>query len=167
MSDSIFDATAAEKLQAMDTKNGEISETPLSAEAAKTIFNRGRAAFEEKIPAFLVMPKAAVFNKAVGVKYDGGKPRFDLIPAVPLETLAKIYTMGAEKYADRNWEKGIQYSRIYAAVMRHINKYWGGENLDPESGLPHLAHAAWGLLALLEFDATHPELDDRPNVNKT
>ena len=139
---------------------------PITLDAVEAIHNAGHDAFSKEVPAFLVMPKATVFGKAAGVKYDSGKPRFDLIPAVPLETLAKIYTMGAEKYADRNWEKGIRYSRIYAAVMRHLNKYWSSENLDPESGLPHLAHAAWGLLALLEFDATHPELDDRPNVSK-
>ena len=131
---------------------------------AEAIHNAGHKTLSEGVPAFLINPTLG--DKSIGVKYDGGKPRFDLIPAVPLETLAKIYTMGAEKYADRNWEKGIQYSRIYAAVMRHLNKYWSGENLDPESDLPHLAHAAWGLLALLEFDATHPELDDRPNVSK-
>ena len=143
------------------------SVTTLSAEAAKTIFDHGHAALEAKVPAFLVMPKAAVFDKVEGVKYDGGKPRFDLIPAVPLETLAKVYTMGAEKYADRNWEKGMAYSRLYAASMRHLNKFWTGEDLDLESGLPHLAHAAWGLLALLEFGSTHPEQDDRPHASKT
>ena len=131
---------------------------------AEAIHNVGHETLSKGVPAFLINPTLS--DKSVGVKYDGGKPRFDLIPTVPLETLAKIYTMGAEKYADRNWEKGIQYSRIYAAVMMHLNKYWSSENVDPESGLPHLAHAAWGLLALLEFDVTHPELDDRPNVSK-
>lgn len=97
-----------------------------------------------------------------GVKYDEKKLRFDLIPPRPMQALAEIYTHGAEKYAPRNWENGIAYSRIYAAVQRHLHAYWSGQTLDEESALPHLAHAMWGLAALLEFDFTHPELDDRP-----
>lgn len=97
-----------------------------------------------------------------GVKYDAGKVRFDLIPPRPMQLLAEVYTVGAQKYEPRNWEKGIEYSRVYAAVQRHLHAYWGGQDLDEESALPHLAHAMWGMAALLEFDTTHPELDDRP-----
>lgn len=101
-----------------------------------------------------------------GIKYDTGKPRFDLIPAKPMLMIAEVYTIGATKYADRNWEKGIAYSRIYGAVQRHLNAYWSGQDLDEESALPHLAHAAWGLLALLEYSDKAEQygldLDDRP-----
>ena len=97
-----------------------------------------------------------------GRKDDKGKLRFDLIPARPLETLAAVYTMGGAKYEVRNWEKGIAWSRIFAAIMRHLWAFWRGETHDPESGLPHPVHAAWGCFALLEFLETHPELDDRP-----
>jgi len=45
--------------------------------------------------------------------------------------------------------------------MRHIAAYNEHENKDPESGLSHLAHAACCLLFLLEYEDTHPELDDR------
>ena len=97
-----------------------------------------------------------------GIKHDAGKARFDLIPPKVLIDLADIYTYGAEKYEDRNWEKGMAYSRVYGAVQRHLNAYWGGQDLDEESGLPHLMHAAFGLFALQQFATTHPELDDRP-----
>jgi hypothetical protein len=100
--------------------------------------------------------------EGLGVKYDTGKPRFDLIPTRPMVQLAEIYAYGAAKYADRNWEKGMEFSRVYAAAQRHLHAYWSGQDLDEESALPHLAHAAFGLLALLEFTTTHPELDDRP-----
>lgn len=96
-----------------------------------------------------------------GYKYDGGKSRYDLIPAVPLEQLARVYTMGAAKYEDRGWENGLKWGRIFAAIMRHLWKFWRGEDVDQESGLPHLAHAAWGCFALMEYEVTHPELDDR------
>ena len=98
---------------------------------------------------------------AEGVKYDGEKARFDLIPARPLLDLAQVYTMGAKKYDDRNWEKGIKWGRIFAAIMRHMWAFWRGEDTDPESGLPHVVHAAWGCFTLLEYRHTHPELDDR------
>lgn len=100
-------------------------------------------------------------SKREAVKYDTGKERFDLIPPGPLLELAKVYTRGAEKYAPRNWEKGMAWGRVFAAVMRHLWKYWKGEENDPEDGLSHLAHAAWGCFTLMVYRQTHPELDDR------
>ena len=95
-------------------------------------------------------------------KYDKNKFRFDLIPARSIEGLADIYTYGANKYADRNWEKGLKWSRVFAAIMRHLWAMWKGEWLDPESKKPHVIHAMWGCAALYEYSFTHPELDDRP-----
>ena len=108
----------------------------------------------------------AINNKPAARKYDDGKERFDLIPAVPLLKLAQIYTYGVGKYGDRNWEKGMKWGRVFAAIMRHLWKWWKGEKVDEESGLSHLAHAAWGCFALLEYETTHPEHDDRPQVMK-
>jgi hypothetical protein len=99
-----------------------------------------------------------------GRKDDTGKERFDLIPTYPLFKLAEVYTMGAKKYADRNWEKGIAYGRIFAALMRHAWKWWRGETTDPIDGQHHLASVAWSAFALMEYERTHPELDDRPHV---
>lgn len=105
-------------------------------------------------------------DRPVGRKDDLGKLRFDLVPAVPLEDLARIYTYGSQKYADRNWEKGIEWGRIFAAMMRHLWAFWRGETVDLESGMPHMAHAAWGCFTLLEYMRTHPELDDRPRQSE-
>lgn len=95
------------------------------------------------------------------VKYDCEKLRFDLLPASPLMELAKVFTYGATKYDARNWEKGMDWSRLFAATQRHLWAFWGGEDVDQESGISHLAHAGFGVLALLELRKTHPELDDR------
>ena len=100
-------------------------------------------------------------------KDDTNKARFDLIPPRPLYQLAEVYTAGAKKYTDRNWEKGMKWGRIFGAVMRHLWSFWMGENNDRESGQPHLAHAAWGCLTLLEYIDTHPEMDDRPYPAQT
>ena len=95
------------------------------------------------------------------VKADEGKVRLDLLPVAPLWYVAKVYTYGAKKYAPDNWRKGMSWSRIYAALLRHLFRFWNGEDIDPESGLPHLAHAAFGVLTLLEYRRSHLGDDDR------
>lgn len=87
--------------------------------------------------------------------------RFDLIPAWALEQLARVYGMGATKYEDHNWRKGYSWSLAFAAAMRHMWAFWRGEDMDPESSLPHLAHAAFHMLTLLTFMREQPDYDDR------
>jgi hypothetical protein len=96
-----------------------------------------------------------------GKKNDTDKLRFDLLPPEALEQLAAVYTYGCKEYGDRNWEQGIKWGRIFAAIMRHLWAFWRREDLDKESGLPHLAHAAWGCLTLLTYRTKHLKLDDR------
>lgn len=84
-----------------------------------------------------------------GTKYDAGKLRLDLIHPEVLEALGKVYTYGATKYGDRNWENGLDEDRLIAASRRHQLAYAKGEQLDQESGLPHLAQAAWCLLTII------------------
>lgn len=99
-----------------------------------------------------------------GVKFDNGKNQLDLVPVYPLWVLGTIYTFGANKYAADNWRKGISYRRIFAAILRHLYKWWSGEEVDEESNLSHLGHAAWGIFTLIEYTKTHKELDDRPKA---
>jgi hypothetical protein len=97
-----------------------------------------------------------------GIKYDNGKPRYDLLPVGAVEEIAKVYTFGCKKYAPHNWRMGIHYSRLFSAAQRHQAAFWGGESTDPESNLHHLAHAAFSLLAILQFELEEREhLDDR------
>jgi len=97
-----------------------------------------------------------------GHKEDNDKLRFDLIPVGPLRKVAEVYTIGAQKYEDRNWEKGLRWGRVYAAMLRHATAWWDGEQCDPVDGQHHLASVAWCALALMEYETTHRELDDRP-----
>lgn len=96
-----------------------------------------------------------------GRKNDNEKFRYDLIPPGPLNLVAEVYTIGARKYDDRNWEKGIKWGRIFAAMMRHAWAFWRGEQLDPVDGQHHLASVVWCAFALMEYETTHPELDNR------
>lgn len=87
-----------------------------------------------------------------GRKNDGGKLRIDLIPPEVEFALAKILTYGAKEYEDRNWEKGIKYGRVYAALRRHLLTWIRGEKIDKESHMPHLWHALTNLAFLLTYD---------------
>ena len=96
------------------------------------------------------------------LRFDAGKPRYDLLPPDALEELVMVYTKGAAKYADRNWEKGMSWSRCFGSLMRHSWKFWKGEKLDPETGCHHMAMAAWNALALVAYDMRSKGTDDRP-----
>jgi hypothetical protein len=95
-------------------------------------------------------------------KLDDGKNRLDLIPTSLISNVGRVLTFGANKYADRDWEKGIDWNRVYGAALRHMNEFWSGNDIDADSGCPHLACAITELAFLLEFMTTHRELDNRP-----
>lgn len=86
------------------------------------------------------------------VKNDKGKPRYSLIPPVALHYTAEVLTFGAQKYASNNWRNCDDLSRYMDAGMRHIEAYRRGEVLDPETNLPHLAHAVCCLMFIMELD---------------
>lgn len=88
--------------------------------------------------------------------------RFDLIPSEALWQVAELYGAGARKYADRNWERGYAWHLSYAALLRHANLFWMGEDYDPETLCHHLASVVFHAFALMTFRTTHPGLDDRP-----
>lgn len=83
--------------------------------------------------------------------------RFDLISPHALRRIAKTYAEGAKKYSDHNWRKGFPVSSLLNHVLSHITNYM--ERRD--TGEDELAHAAWGIMAIIEQEYTHPELDDR------
>jgi len=97
-----------------------------------------------------------------GIKHDSGKLRMDLIPPEAITALAEVLTYGARVYGDRNWEQGIKYSRIFAAVQRHLWAWWSGKDVDEESKLGHLQHALCGLAFLVTYEELGMiHMDDR------
>lgn len=107
-------------------------------------------------------------DPTTGAKKASKLARFDLVPVDPLYQLAEHYGRGAEKYQDRNWQKGYPWGLSYAALCRHLLKWWSGEDIDPETGSNHMTAVAWHAFALLEYTRTHPEMDDRPkDTNET
>lgn len=92
----------------------------------------------------------------------GTKPeRYDLIPVEAMAKVAQLYGRGAEKYAAHNWRRGYEWSKSYAALQRHSNAFWSGEDLDPEMQLPHLASVVFHALTLMTFMEEQPDFDDR------
>jgi Domain of unknown function (DUF5664) len=96
-----------------------------------------------------------------GTKHDASKEPLDLIPYEALQEIAKVLDFGAKKYARANWAKGINYSRLISAILRHVNQFNAGEDVDPESGISHMAHAGCGIVFLLWTIKHRPDLDDR------
>jgi len=94
------------------------------------------------------------YNEATkGRKFDGGKLEYGLLPPLALEETVKVLTFGAQKYARDNWQIVPDAKRRYFdAVQRHMWAWKQGEQMDPESGIHHLAHAMCGLMFLYEHD---------------
>lgn len=87
----------------------------------------------------------------VGVKYDGDKPDYSLLPFHALDEVVKTLTYGARKYSRDNWKKVPHFRRRYlAASLRHVMAYARGEVLDSESGYHHLSHAIVSLMYIVE-----------------
>lgn len=87
------------------------------------------------------------------------------VDPLALKELAKVAGMGTRKYSPFNYLKGYDWSLSMNALQRHILAMWSGEDIDPESGLPHAAHAAWHAMALTSFQVRGIGNDDRPIPN--
>ena len=107
-------------------------------------------------------------NTTGATKHDNNKARMDLLSPIGMARLSEVLRFGASggKYEDHNWRKGLQWSRVIGATLRHLFSFMGGEDKDPESGLSHVAHAMCNLMFLSEFEETHKELDDRYKGSK-
>lgn len=122
-------------------------------------------------------------------RYNKGKLRYSLIPIEALSKIADVYTKGAHKYtvyekdgqeflgkdipldqvhsynikddgAD-NWKLGQEWLSSMESIERHIAAWKNGEDIDTDLNTYHLANAAWGMMSLLTYYDTHPELDNR------
>lgn len=105
-------------------------------------------------------------NLTEGTKYDDDKIPLDLLSPYFLSGTAEVLKFGAAKYAPYNWAKGIKYSRVFSAMQRHLWAFWAGEDLDEDTGLPHLWHAGCCLMFLTHYEAAddlYKEFDDKPN----
>lgn len=110
---------------------------------------------------WLEIAKEGVVKPAVGLKFDDGKPRMDLIDPEFLEDMGAVLGYGAKKYAQHNWRNGLHVSRTIAAIYRHLGAINRGEDRDPESGHLHSAHLGVNVQFLNWMIKNKPEMDDR------
>lgn len=101
-------------------------------------------------------PKPEPPGQEPGVKYDAKKRRFGLLPWKGVAQVVDVLEYGANKYPSAdNWRKVSDGENRYKeALLRHVVAYVSGESHDPESGLPHLAHAVCCALFLLDGGLT-------------
>lgn len=105
----------------------------------------------------------AVRDKNVaGSKRSKFPARYDLISPYGLRRLAETYGEGALKYGDNKWKKGMPYSTTINHVLAHIFQLLSGDKSED-----HAAHAAWGLFAIMHFDATKPKMNDLTGKART
>lgn len=99
-----------------------------------------------------------------GTRFNAGKPgMWWAIPMKGLRLVARVTMRGSEKYAPLDWACGQSYSTLLDSASRHWIEVLTNGPLakDDETGLLHLAHAAWNLLCLLHFiEEGREDLDD-------
>lgn len=108
-----------------------------------------------------------VFDAAEGRKNDKGKDPWDLAPWDAFRAIVHVLRYGAEKYAPRNWENGMAWSRLFAATQRHLTAWWEGDPADKDTGLSHLAHAGCCVAFLIAYEIRRIGRDDRPTSPAT
>lgn len=99
-----------------------------------------------------------------GRKDDHGKDPWHLAPWDAFRAIVAVLRFGAAKYAPRNWENGMAWSRPFSAMQRHLTSWWEGEKADPETGMSHLWHAGCCAVFLIAFEMRGVGTDDRPST---
>jgi hypothetical protein len=93
-----------------------------------------------------------------------GKGAYELVSPFALERIAVWYELGARKYADRNWEKGIPFGRLIQSGLRHMIRWMKGDRSED-----HLAAVCWNVMAMMHFEETGQaqEWNNYPAYRKT
>ena len=101
----------------------------------------------------IAMDKECTEGTDIGRKDDNDKDDWSLLPLKLLTPMIKVLTFGEKKYSRDNWQQVSDgKNRYYSALQRHITAWQGGEKVDEDSGLPHLAHACCCLIFLMWFE---------------
>lgn len=123
----------------------------------------GRVLTKEEYDLYLEEGKDAVTRPVTGLRANTGKPELSMMleAAKAVEGLSRVLMYGRDKYSRGNWLGGLGHMSIVDCLMRHLTAYVSGENLDEESGLPHVDHVLANALFLSQMTKTRHDLDDR------
>ena len=98
------------------------------------------------------------------LRFNSGKPELSQLDPRFLIDLAELMTKSAKKYGKYNWCLGQEFHTPYDSAQRHLLKFMSGENVDDESGLNHLIHAAANLMIMYTSQKlNNKDLDTRFN----
>jgi len=103
-----------------------------------------------------------VKDLSTGIKFDGDKLPWHLLDPYSMECIVKVLQSGAKKYSDRNWEKGVKWSKVFRACIGHLFDWWMHRGNDPETGYSHLWHAGCCIMFLIHYERYQKSFDDRP-----
>lgn len=86
-----------------------------------------------------------------------------LVPQTAIAFAALAFTEGHLKYGGFNWRvAGVNASVYVAALLRHVTKWYNGEEVDPATGVNHLANALACLCVIVDAQVCGKLNDDRP-----
>jgi hypothetical protein len=92
------------------------------------------------------------------IKHDQNKTDWAILPIAPSQEIIKVFEYGAKKYARGNYLEGdgLAYSRVLNSLLRHVYAFMQGQDVDPETGLSHMAHAGCNVYMLLAYELSEP-----------
>ena len=96
-----------------------------------------------------------------GKRFNNEKVRYGLVPVRALTDVANVFSFGANKYGDYNWQRGMKWSVMLESLERHLQRIKMGLDHDEESGMLHVSHLITNALMLNEYYHTFPQGDDR------
>ena len=96
-------------------------------------------------------------------QYGDLKVPLHLVPAPAMAAIAMGLKEGARKYGAYNWRTLTVEAETYiGAALRHLMAWQDGEDIDPDSGNPHLFHAMASLAILVDAMESGNVIDNRP-----
>lgn len=96
-----------------------------------------------------------------GMRYNQDKLQWSLVDFKSFEPMVRVLEFGAKKYAAHNWKKGLKVTQTMESLYRHLFALQSGEDIDPESGLPHIGHIQCNVMFLAHMLLNRPDMDDR------
>lgn len=98
--------------------------------------------------------------KSTGDRFNKGKPQWSLLDYPSLVSCVRVLEFGSKKYSRDNWKKGLKVRETAESLLRHLYAMLDGEELDPESGLPHIGHVMCNAMFMSYMIKHRPDLND-------
>lgn len=107
----------------------------------------------------------SLVNEEVGLHKDDGKPRVEFIrPEFILAMAEHLTKCMPAKYPDYNWTNGIDFTKLYNSIQRHLLAWYSGQDKDPETNTHHLISMCCNAMFIYMYQQWHMDsFDDRRN----